>query len=151
MKNQNNEIYFEETYSKILRINDEEIKEMALWGFLSKVDENRKEFNTKYKLDYDYDYFNRICNDVLTGIFSFSPFIHSDVLFRMVKRIATIERKDNWIFSDDTHDADIEFIREIIKCIMQEMESLYKINKDEIFNQLVNKICDILKLDVTYK
>jgi len=143
------EYFNEEIYSKILSINDEEVKQMALNGFLSKVGENRKAFNAKYKLDYDYDYFNRICNDVLDGIFSFFSFIHIDVLFKMVKRIVTIERQENWIYSEDTDEAEREFGEEIINCIKQEMETLYNLDEDEIFSQLLCEICEILYLDAS--
>lgn len=149
MIEQKKEFNREEIYSKILNINDEEIKEMALIGLSTIGEENRKAFNAKYKLDGDYYYFNRICNDVLEGIFSFSSYIHIDVLFKMVKRIVTMERQENWEYPDDIEEVDeaeVEYKEEIINCVKQEMETLYNLDEDEIFSELLCAICNILCL-----
>ena len=122
---------------------------MALSAFYTKANQNRIAFNSKYKLDYDYDYFKGICNDVLDEIFSYSDYIHSDVLFRMVKRIVSFEHKETWIHCEDMDDSEQEIGEEIMSCIMQEMESLYDIREDEIFYELVFEICNILYLDAS--
>ena len=139
----------EEIYSELNRRDEEEIKNLELAGFSkSYIDQMR--FEIKFKLNYGYNSFNKISNDVLNILVYNKDFIHPNVLFRMVTRIVTIDRQEIWEYCNDNEEFEKEFGEKIMDCVIEEMESLYYFDKDEIFSRLVWAICNFLFLDTSY-
>lgn len=149
MKYEYKEVFSEEIYSELKRRDEEQIKNMELAGFPKQsIDQLR--FEIEFKLNYGHDHFNGICNDVLNILIYNKDFIHPNVLFRMVTRIVTIDRQEIWTYCNDNDEFEKEFGEKIMDCVIEEMESLYYFDKDEIFSRLVWAICNFLFLDTSY-